>query len=86
MWIGHNCIDFVNHGAKKVVEIDISQKMLEVAEKESVSKKITYINMSMTDIDKLNKSFDFIYNSLAFHYIKVRLIQKKIKSVVVRSQ
>ena len=33
-------------------------------------KNIEYINMSMTDIAKLDDSFDFIYSSLAFHYIK----------------
>ena len=28
---GHNCIDFVHRGAKRVVGVDISEKMLEVA-------------------------------------------------------
>lgn len=67
---GHNCIDFVNRGAEKVVGIDISEKMLSVAKEESSSNKIEYRNMSMTDISKLDKQFDFIYSSLAFHYVK----------------
>lgn len=67
---GHNCIDFVNRGAVNVVGIDISEKMLEVAKTESSHEKIRYINMSMTDIGKLNEKFDFIYSSLAFHYVK----------------
>ena len=50
---GHNCIDFVNRGADKVVGIDISEKMLSVAEKESHDDKIEYRNMSMTDISQL---------------------------------
>lgn len=66
---GHNCIDFVKRGALNVVGIDISKKMLEVAEKESFDKKITYINMSMTDISMLAQKFDLIYSSLAFHYV-----------------
>lgn len=66
---GHNCIDFVKRGALNVVGIDISKKMLEVAEKESSNKKITYINMSMTDISILTQKFDLIYSSLAFHYV-----------------
>ncbi len=67
---GHNCIDFVNRGAVNVVGIDISEKMLKVAESESTHEKIRYINMSMTDIGNLNEKFDFIYSSLAFHYVK----------------
>ncbi len=67
---GHNCIDFVRRGAKSVIGVDISEKMLEVAESESADEKIEYLNMSMTDIAILNKTFDFIYSSLAFHYIK----------------
>lgn len=67
---GHNCIDFVNLGAKSVIGVDISEKMLSVAKSESANEKIRYINMSMTDIGKLNEKFDFIYSSLAFHYVR----------------
>ncbi len=67
---GHNCVDFVNNGAKRVIGLDISEKMLDVAKRESADKKIEYVNMSMTDISALNETFDFIYSSLAFHYIK----------------
>lgn len=66
---GHNCIDFVKKGATSVVGIDISEKMLEVANKEYGDKRIKYINMSMTDISQLSLKFDVIYSSLAFHYI-----------------
>ncbi len=67
---GHNCIDFVNKGAKKVVGIDISDKMLGIAKAESAHEKIHYISMSMTNIADLDEKFDFIYSSLAFHYVK----------------
>ncbi|MBO5396678.1 MAG: class I SAM-dependent methyltransferase [Clostridia bacterium] len=67
---GHNCIDFVKRGAVGVVGVDISEKMLAVAKSESADEKIRYINMSMTDIGNLNEKFDFIYSSLAFHYVK----------------
>ncbi len=67
---GHNCLDFVNKGAKSVLGIDISEKMLDIAKKEAINEKIEYLNMSMTDIDKLGKKFDVIYSSLAFHYIE----------------
>ncbi len=67
---GHNCIDFIKRGAIKVVGIDISEKMLEVANTECFNDKIKYIKMNMTDIGQLNQKFDLIYSSLAFHYIE----------------
>ena len=67
---GHNCLDFVNRGAKSVYGVDISEKMLDIARKEASNEKIQYLNMSMTDICSLNKKFDMIYSSLAFHYIE----------------
>lgn len=67
---GHNCLDFVNKGAKSVVGVDISEKMLEIAKKEANNEKIQYYNISMMDINTLGKKFDVIYSSLAFHYIE----------------
>ena len=67
---GHNCLDFVKRGAERVVGVDISEKMLLVAKEESAHNRIEYINMSMTDIQKLNEKFDLIYSSLAFHYVE----------------
>ena len=67
---GHNCIDFVKRGAKGVVGIDISEKMLDTAKKESADEKIKYINMSMNDIGGLKEKFDLVYSSLAFHYVE----------------
>lgn len=67
---GHNCIDFVSRGAGRVIGIDISEKMLAVAKKESANGKIEYRNMSMTEISTIDEKFDFIYSSLAFHYVE----------------
>jgi len=67
---GKNCIDFVQRGARKVVGLDISEKMLEVAIKEAVHDNIEYISMSMTEISKLDMKFDLVYSSLALHYIE----------------
>ena len=67
---GHNCLEFIKNGASSVVGIDISEKMLEIARNENSHPSIEYLNMSMTDIDKLGKKFDVIYSSLAFHYIE----------------
>ena len=65
---GHNCMDFVNRGAARVVGIDISEKMLAVASVESADDRIEYIRMDMSEIGGMNEKFDFIYSSLAFHY------------------
>ena len=66
---GHNCVDFVRNGAESVLGIDISEKMLAVANKEAKNDKIKYLQMSMSELDKLSMKFDIVYSSLAFHYV-----------------
>ena len=67
---GINCMNFVTGGAARVVGVDISKKMLEVAGEKSADDKIKYLNMSMTDISGIEGGFDLVYSSLAFHYIE----------------
>lgn len=67
---GDNCLYFANHGAKKVVGLDISEKMLALASEKNRHKNIEYINMNMADVSLINDKFDLIYSSLAFHYIE----------------
>ena len=67
---GEHCKEFVAKGAAGVVGIDISAKMLAVAESENSDPAITYINMPMEDLDKLEGSFDLVISSLAIHYIE----------------
>lgn len=67
---GDHCKQFVDAGAKKVIGIDISKKMLEVAKVENLDSRITYINMPIEEIEQLNEQFDIIISSLAFHYIE----------------
>lgn len=67
---GEHCRQFVNRGAEKVVGIDISEKMLEVARVENCDPKITYLNMPMEDIAGLEERFDVVVSSLAFHYVE----------------
>lgn len=66
---GENCLYFIEQGAKKVIGIDISEKMLKVAEKENLNSRITYMQLDMNDIDVIKEKFDIIYSSLAFHYV-----------------
>lgn len=67
---GEHCKLFVEKGASKVVGIDISSKMLEIAKKENSDPKIVYIHMPMEDISQLNEDFDVVVSSLAFHYVE----------------
>lgn len=67
---GDNCIDFINRGAEFVVGIDISEKMLAVAQRENSHSKIKYFNMGMDEVCTLDDNFDLVYSSLAFHYIE----------------
>ena len=67
---GFNCKEFALVGAKRVVGIDLSEKMIEQAKATNNTDSITYHIMSMVDIDNLNAKFDFVFSSLAFHYIE----------------
>ncbi|MCR4650462.1 MAG: methyltransferase domain-containing protein [Lachnospiraceae bacterium] len=57
-------------GASKVVGIDISEKMLEVAKKEHSNPAITYMLLPIEDIEEVEGKFDVVISSLAFHYVE----------------
>ena len=67
---GEHCKQFIEQGAQKVVGIDISEKMLAVAQKENANPNISYINMPMENIGELDEKFDIVVSSLAFHYVE----------------
>lgn len=67
---GEHCVEYVKKGASKVVGIDISEKMIEVAQKENGDPKIEYLNMPMEELGKLSDRFDVVISSLAFHYVE----------------
>ncbi len=67
---GERCVDYIKRGAVKVTGIDISEKMLSVAQSENSDPHITYLNMPMEDIDAINESFDMVISSLAIHYVE----------------
>ena len=60
----------IEKGASKVLGIDISSKMLELARNNTNDSRIEYKLMSMNDIDKIDKKFDLVVSSLAIHYIE----------------
>ena len=57
-------------GAKSILGIDISKKMLEEAKKNSNSDKISYQLLSINELEKIDKKFDLVVSSLAIHYIE----------------
>lgn len=67
---GENCKYYIEQGAKEVVGIDISKKMIEKARNEFNDNKIIYKNIPMEEIDFSDNSFDVILSSLSFHYVK----------------
>lgn len=67
---GANTVSFARQGAKRVVGVDISQKMLEKAKVENSHPCVQYLNMDMGKIGELEGKFDIVYSSLAFHYVE----------------
>jgi GrpB-like predicted nucleotidyltransferase (UPF0157 family)/ubiquinone/menaquinone biosynthesis C-methylase UbiE len=65
---GENCAEFLRLGAAKVVGIDISAKMLEVAKRETSG--VEYIHADMSDLSVIEGNFDVVFSSLAIHYIE----------------
>lgn len=66
---GEHCQRFVDLGAEAVVGLDISEKMLTLAKRKHSNPKITYVNLPMEDLDKIEGNFDLVVSSLAFHYV-----------------
>jgi ubiquinone/menaquinone biosynthesis C-methylase UbiE len=65
---GEDCAYLKSQGVKKVVGVDISEKLIQIA-------KDSYPNcdFKVMDMERLNfsdQSFDFAYSSLAIHYIE----------------
>ena len=65
---GQYCLEFLKMGARKIVGVDISQKMLSVAKKKSID--VEYIRADINDLSFLDEQFDIVFSSMAFHYIK----------------
>ncbi|MCR4721278.1 MAG: class I SAM-dependent methyltransferase [Lachnospiraceae bacterium] len=67
---GERCIDYLKKGAVSVTGVDISEKMLAVAEAENNDPRITYLKMPMEEIGSIDDEFDVVISSLAFHYVE----------------
>ncbi|MEE0419241.1 MAG: class I SAM-dependent methyltransferase [Lachnospiraceae bacterium] len=67
---GWHCIYAAQNGAKSVLGIDISERMLAEARRKNTHPQIEYVCSAMEDLRFEENSFDVVISSLAFHYIK----------------
>lgn len=67
---GWHCKYAASHGAAYVLGTDISQKMLETAQEKNPGFVIEYRCAAMEDLTFQENSFDVVFSSLAFHYVR----------------
>ncbi|MCY6958337.1 class I SAM-dependent methyltransferase [Clostridium brassicae] len=67
---GWHCRYALENGAKSIIGIDISQKMLDAAKSKTKSEHIQYMCMPIEDINFPANSFDVVISSLALHYVQ----------------
>lgn len=58
------------HGAARVLGVDVSEKMLARATATAQEPAIDYVRADMEDLDLPAAAFDLAYSSLAFHYLE----------------
>ncbi len=67
---GWHCIYAAEHGAAHVTGVDLSEKMLEVAREKTQFSQVEYQRAAIEEADFAPESFDVVFSSLAFHYVK----------------
>jgi len=67
---GDHCAEFARRGARRVLGVDISEKMLAGARRENSCPRVEYRLMAMEDIGALRERFDLVVSSLAIHYVE----------------
>lgn len=65
---GWHCIYAAEHGATRVLGIDLSSNMLAVAREKTTSPAVEYQRVAMEDMSYPDGSFDLVLSSLALHY------------------
>lgn len=66
---GWHCIYAAEHGAARVLGVDLSGKMLDVAREKTASPAVTYVQAAIEDVTGAPGSYDVVLSSLALHYI-----------------
>ena len=68
--MGQHAKQYSDRGARSVLGIDISAKMLAYAREHSGADNITYRQMAMEDLGELDRQFDLVTSSLVFDYVE----------------
>ena len=66
--MGQHAKQYSEMGAKSVLGIDLSEKMLEYAREHNSAGNIVYQRMAMEDIETITRQFDLVTSSLVFDY------------------
>jgi SAM-dependent methyltransferase len=66
---GWHCKYAVDHGATKVIGIDLSQKMIEEAMERNMDSKIEYKVCGLEDYEYPKETFDCVISNLVLHYV-----------------
>ncbi len=67
---GWHCQYAAQNGAKNILGIDISSKMLEIARQKNAYSNVIYRQTAIEDYEFPENAFDIVISSLAFHYIE----------------
>lgn len=67
---GWHCRYFAENGASCVLGIDLSERMLAEARSRENPPAIEYRRVAMEELDFPAESFDLVFSSLAFHYVR----------------
>ena len=67
---GWHCRYAAEHGARLVIGIDLSERMLNEAKARTTDPRITFLRGAIEEMDFRLESFDLIISSLAFHYVE----------------
>lgn len=67
---GWHCFYAAEHGAKQVLGIDVSEKMLKTAAGKNRFGNVKFRRTAIEDIDFAENSFDVVISSLALHYVE----------------
>jgi Methylase involved in ubiquinone/menaquinone biosynthesis len=56
-------------GARRVVGVEVSERMLEVARRENAHERVAYLHAPIETVELPESSFDLAVSSLALHYV-----------------
>lgn len=66
---GWHCLYAADHGAKRVIGVDLSEKMLAVAQQKNHFANVTYQQGDIAIVTFPENTFDLVLSSLAIHYL-----------------